>query len=444
MELSVSNLVLTLFVFFGIFSISVSILLLFAFRKNKKYSAAAFALGCFFAGLAAIFTAIRLPFYADTPYRVGLFFTTSSWVAFIYSYLILLGNKIPFKRLLIKALLFGFVYCVAASILYDQIGVVKLYYLVGFSGIVFNITLIYFDFKTYFKYQLSVALSIAATHLASIIVYFFVQAPEVNTVTNLCVYGATIGLIILRYVGMFSLLASVEGISKGELLAENHLIRAELLSLKIKQSEDQFLITLNALASARDNETGNHIIRTQNYVKLIALRLKTEGLYTEYLSDEYIDLIFKASPLHDIGKIGIPDSILLKKGPLNDQEWETMKTHALIGENVLSSSRSTGIDAFDVISIAINIAGGHHERWDGSGYPRQLVGEAIPLEARIMALADVYDALTTERPYKKPWSHEDAYQYILSNQGTQFQPQIVNAFIAEEESFKTVAQEFND
>jgi HD-GYP domain-containing protein (c-di-GMP phosphodiesterase class II) len=148
--------------------------------------------------------------------------------------------------------------------------------------------------------------------------------------------------------------------------------------------------------------------------------------------------------LHDIGKIGIPDSILLKKGPLNDQEWETMKTHALIGENVLSSSRSTGIDAFDVISIAINIAGGHHERWDGSGYPRQLVGEAIPLEARIMALADVYDALTTERPYKKPWSHEDAYQYILSNQGTQFQPQIVNAFIAEEESFKTVAQEFND
>ncbi len=444
MELSVSNLVFTLFIFFGVFSASVSILLLFAFKNNEKYSADAFALGCLLAGLAALSTAIRLPHYADTPYRVGLFFTTSSWVCFIYSYQILLGNKISFKRLVTRSLLFGTVYVILVKVLFDQIGFAKVQYLVGFCGIVFNFILAFLSFKTYQKYQLSVALPICATHLVSIVLYFFVQPPEVNTVSNLICYGAIIGLILLRYVGMFSLLASVESIAKGELMVENHLIRAELASNKLKQSEEQFLVTLNALASARDNETGNHIVRTQNYVKIIAVRLKENGHYTDYLTDDCIDLLFKAAPLHDIGKVGIPDSILLKGGPLNPEEWEIMKTHALIGESVLGAANPENASESKVIAKAIKIAGGHHEKWDGTGYPRGLAGEAIPLEARIMALADVYDALISDRPYKKAWSHEEAYQYILSKRRTQFEPLIVDAFIVEAEAFQRVAQQYMD
>ena len=220
---------------------------------------------------------------------------------------------------------------------------------------------------------------------------------------------------------------------------QNHLMKLELANKKAEQSELQLLASLNALAKARDNETGNHIIRTQNYVKILALRLRNDGYYTESLSDQSVDLLFKAAPLHDLGKIGIPDKILLKNGPLTDEEWIIMKTHTLIGESVLNTSGVELDFNSDLIAKAIKIAGGHHEKWDGTGYPRGLEGVAIPLEARIMSLADMYDALVSERVYKKAWTHEQAVQEIISKRGANFDPWIVDAFIAEQDSFREIA-----
>ena len=201
---------------------------------------------------------------------------------------------------------------------------------------------------------------------------------------------------------------------------------------------------LNALAMARDNETGNHIIRTQNYVKKLALRLREMGHYKQELTDEIIALLFKAAPLHDIGKVGIPDHILHKSGQLDEYEWQTMKTHTTIGEAVLSSAGHELHGEEDVIRKAILIAGGHHEKWDGSGYPRGLKGEEIPLPARIMALADVYDALVSERVYKAGWTHEDAVIEIVSKRGSHFDPLIVDAFIAEQDGFLAIYRQYED
>jgi HD-GYP domain-containing protein (c-di-GMP phosphodiesterase class II) len=208
--------------------------------------------------------------------------------------------------------------------------------------------------------------------------------------------------------------------------------------------EGQMLASLNALAKARDNETGNHIIRTQLYVKNLALRLRKMGYYESELSNTIIDLLYKAAPLHDIGKVGIPDEILLKPGPLTDSEWEIMKTHTTIGESVLSSAGNELHDEEGVIAKALKIAGGHHEKWDGTGYPRGLRGVDIPLAARIMSVADIYDALVSERVYKKGWTHRDAIQEIIRHQGTYFDPLIVEAFIAEQDHFQEIAEQFKD
>jgi len=213
---------------------------------------------------------------------------------------------------------------------------------------------------------------------------------------------------------------------------------------KAKTIENQMLGSLNALALARDNETGNHIIRTQNYVKMLALRLRKMGHYKNELSDEEIELLFKAAPLHDIGKVGIPDHILLKNGGLNDEEWQIMRTHASIGETILSSAEQEFQGDENVIRTAFKIAGGHHEKWDGTGYPRNLSGQDIPLSARIMALADVYDALVSKRVYKKNWSHQDAIKEIVSKKGEHFDPLVVDAFILEEDQFLAISRQYKD
>ena len=248
---------------------------------------------------------------------------------------------------------------------------------------------------------------------------------------------------VISYVALIGYWINRLGNENAKALVENHLIKEELAHKKAEKAELQLLTSLNALAKARDNETGNHIIRTQKYVKVLALRLRSEGHYKEALSDQFIDLLFKGAPLHDVGKIGIPDHILLKKSGLTEQEWEIMKTHTLIGESVLNA---TDVDDSDhgVIATAINIAGGHHEKWDGTGYPRGLAGEAIPLAARIMALADMYDALVNERVYKKAWTHEQAAQEIISKRRTHLDPLIVDAFISEQDAFKEISQKYQD
>jgi hypothetical protein len=181
--------------------------------------------------------------------------------------------------------------------------------------------------------------------------------------------------------------------------------------------ESGMLQSLNALSMVRDNETGNHILRTQSYVKKLAQRLRDMGIYVSELSENAIERMTKAAPLHDIGKVGIPDGILKKEGSLTPEEWAVMQTHAALGENVLNAAKLDDNQHAKVLDVAIQIAGSHHENWDGSGYPRGLKGEEIPLAARIMALADMYDALVSERVYKRKWTHEEACEEILKNKG---------------------------
>lgn len=203
--------------------------------------------------------------------------------------------------------------------------------------------------------------------------------------------------------------------------------------------EDQMLTALNALAKAKDNETGSHIIRTQKYVGLLANRLKSMGHHSQALTEEHIARLIKVAPLHDLGKVGIPDHILNKVGRLTVEEKELMNRHPLIGESILTASQSEEHEV-ELISTAIKVAGYHHEKWDGSGYPRNLQGEDIPIEARIMTVADVFDALISDRPYKKGWTIEEAYTEIVNNSGIAYDPIVVEAFIAERQNFEDVAK----
>lgn len=203
--------------------------------------------------------------------------------------------------------------------------------------------------------------------------------------------------------------------------------------------EDQMLMTLQSLAASRDNETGEHLLRTQAYVKLLCQALRDTGRYQDALTAQRVDQMIKVTPLHDIGKVGIPDEILFKQGPHTDSEREIMKSHASLGERILLLSSHGAGD--ELIHTAAAMAGGHHEHWDGSGYPKGLAGEAIPLAARIMAVADVYDALTTIRVYKQPWSHEDAVAEIVDYNGRYFDPAVVNAFLKVQEDFRAISKQ---
>ncbi|QWD91672.1 HD-GYP domain-containing protein [Polynucleobacter sp. MWH-Braz-FAM2G] len=206
----------------------------------------------------------------------------------------------------------------------------------------------------------------------------------------------------------------------------------------ISAREDQMLTALNALAKAKDNETGSHIMRTQKYVNLLAKRLQQMGCYPDALTDHQIETLVKVAPLHDLGKVGIPDQVLNKQGRFTDEERGLMKSHPMIGETILAASQSADVDN-ELISTAMKVAGAHHEKWDGTGYPRQLQGEQIPIEARIMSVADVFDALVSDRPYKKGWSIDDAYQEIVSHKGSAFDPVVIDAFIAERKGFEKIA-----
>lgn len=208
--------------------------------------------------------------------------------------------------------------------------------------------------------------------------------------------------------------------------------------------EKGMLSSLNALSMARDNETGNHILRTQSYVATLASRLHAMKAYPSEITTQFLANIAKAAPLHDIGKVGIPDEILKKRGSLTESEWVTMKTHAILGENVLNAAKHEHPFHSTSLDLAIDIAGGHHEHWDGSGYPRGLTAENIPLAARIMSLADMYDALVSERVYKAPWSHEDAVKEILSGKGKFFDPLVVEAFLLEQTHFQEISLAYQD
>lgn len=194
---------------------------------------------------------------------------------------------------------------------------------------------------------------------------------------------------------------------------------------ELSLTQDAMIDTFASLVEYRDNDTGHHIERTGAYVRIIAEHLRLEGKHLDLLTPRYIELLTKSAPLHDIGKIGVPDSILLKPGKLTPEEFEVIKQHTTCGRDaLLQSERKLGHNSF--LNLAAEIAYTHQERWDGSGYPRALKGGDIPLSGRIVAVADVYDALTSERPYRKPMSHEQAISYLQENSGTLFDPDIID------------------
>jgi len=207
--------------------------------------------------------------------------------------------------------------------------------------------------------------------------------------------------------------------------------QVEIATEQITLREKEAIIHLAKAGEYRDEGTGNHVIRMAKYSRLIAEAL---GVFDEQQCD---DLEY-AAPMHDIGKIGIPDSILLKPGKLDPEEWEIMKTHTTIGHEILADSQSKYMHIGAVIALH------PHERYDGKGYPNQLKGEQIPLIARVVAVADIYDALVSERPYKKAWSNEDACRYIEQNAGTQLDPRCVQAFFDRLEEIQKIQAEYTD
>jgi len=199
-----------------------------------------------------------------------------------------------------------------------------------------------------------------------------------------------------------------------------------------------------SLAEFRDECTGNHIRRTQDYVRLLAEYLSRQPRDAAFLNRDQIDRIAKASPLHDIGKIAIPDHILLKPGRHTPEEFEIMKTHSIKGESMLLRSLREMGGENEMLEFACQIARSHHERWDGSGYPDGLAGEAIPLPARLMAVADVYDALRSRRPYKQALSHAEAVEIVVQGRGSHFDPLLIEAFVALEGVFAEIALKLAD
>ena len=194
----------------------------------------------------------------------------------------------------------------------------------------------------------------------------------------------------------------------------------------------------------RDLDTGNHIRRTQHYVKALAEKLRTHPRFASVLTDNYIQMLFKSAPLHDIGKVGIPDRILLKPGRLTPEEFEIMKTHTTLGRDAIEHAEIQLGMPVEFLSTAKEIALSHQEKWDGSGYPQGLAGEAIPLSARLMAVADVYDALISRRVYKNSVPHEQAVAIIQEGRGVHFDPDITDAFVELQESFRAIAARFAD
>lgn len=198
------------------------------------------------------------------------------------------------------------------------------------------------------------------------------------------------------------------------------------------------------LAEVRDPETGNHILRTQEYVRRMAIGLRKHPRFSAILTEKYIDLLARSAPLHDIGKVGIPDHILLKPGKLTPDEWAVMKTHAKLGSDAIEMAEQDIEMSLPFLSAAKEIAHWHHEKWDGSGYPDGLAGDAIPISARLMAMADVFDALISVRVYKPAMLPDEARQIIFAGRGKHFDPDVTDAFLEGYDDFVAIAAQYSD
>lgn len=213
---------------------------------------------------------------------------------------------------------------------------------------------------------------------------------------------------------------------------------------EINAIQDVTIQAMASLAETRDSDTGNHIRRTQFYVRALALCLRNHPRFDAFLTDSMINMIFKSAPLHDIGKVGIPDRILLKPGRFEPDEFTIMKTHTALGRDAIQAAENSLGLTVEFLSIAKEIAYSHQEKWDGSGYPEGLRGDAIPVSARVMAVADVYDALISRRVYKDGMPHEKAVAIIQDGRGSHFDPDIVDAFIAIQDEIQSIASRYAD
>jgi putative two-component system response regulator len=234
--------------------------------------------------------------------------------------------------------------------------------------------------------------------------------------------------------------------ARDQLSDQNAFLEAEVARRmrENQQVQDASIHALARLAETRDSETGNHLLRTQEYVRRLALLLRDHPRFTEGLDDHAIELLAKSAPLHDIGKVGIPDHILLKPGRLDSAEWEIMKTHALIGAESIERAERDADHPIEFLAVAKLIARHHHERWDGLGYPDRLAGVAIPLPARLMALADVFDALISKRVYKDAFPYTQARDMIAASRGKHLDPVVVDAFVSDFAAFCDIAERHAD
>ncbi len=230
------------------------------------------------------------------------------------------------------------------------------------------------------------------------------------------------------------------------LLDKNHYLEQEIArrTEDVHVVEEATILAMTSLAETRDNETGNHILRTQRYVQAVALQLQDHPRFRTRLTAETVALLFKSAPLHDIGKVGIPDRILLKPGALTAEEFTIMKTHTTLGFEAISRATERVGRVIPFLQIAAEIALSHQEKWNGSGYPQGLAGDAIPVSARLMAVADVYDALISKRVYKEAMSHAQAVEIIVAGRGSHFDPDVVDAFLQVQDACLDIAIHFAD
>ena len=227
---------------------------------------------------------------------------------------------------------------------------------------------------------------------------------------------------------------------------QNALLEAEV-ARRMAENDLTQRVSIRALAhlaETRDTETGNHIMRTQGYVQRLAVGLRQHPCFAETLTDRYIDLLSRSAPLHDIGKVGIPDYVLLKPGKLDPDEWAIMQTHAALGSDAIEQAEVDIEMPLAFLAAAKEIAHWHHEKWDGSGYPDRLAGDAIPISARLMAIADVFDALISARPYKTAMSYDAAREIIAAGREKHFDPDVTDAFLADFDDFVAIAMRYLD
>lgn len=248
-------------------------------------------------------------------------------------------------------------------------------------------------------------------------------------------------LVLTRIRNHLTLKAASDFLRDRNAYLENEVVRR---TRELSLLQDATIVAMASLAETRDNETGGHIRRTQLYLRSLARHLQAHPRFAADLGDEDIELMYRSAPLHDIGKVGIPDAILLKPGMLTPAEFEVMKTHTTLGRDAITKAESLFGLSTGFLRFAREIAYSHQEKWDGSGYPLGLSGERIPLSARLMAVADVYDALISRRVYKAPLSHAESVDILRQGRGSHFDPDILDAFLALQDEFRRIAARFAD